>query len=97
MIFAELNYKEHYDDCHQSLLEYVNAHFERVDSGHQGDSWIWIYEGENKVALDTFSSMKHQVKSETRQNPLVQKVIEILQRKYDLVVYSEPESEAHED
>ena len=70
MIFAELNYKEHYDDFHQSLLEYVNANFERVDSGHQGDAWIWVYEGENKVAIDTFSSMKHQVKSETRQTHL---------------------------
>ncbi len=63
MIFAELEYQKHYSDVHAELLAVVDKHFSRVQSGLQGDSWIWIFDGEEKVAIDTFTSMKHQIKS----------------------------------
>lgn len=46
--------------------------------------------------LDSFSSMKHQVKVADKDSVLVQKVIEVLQQKYKVVVYETPEPEAHE-
>lgn len=61
--FAELQYKEHYDDIHAELVEFVKARFLNVKSGHQGDSWIWILRDGDKVQLDTFTSMHHQIKS----------------------------------
>ncbi len=97
MIFAEIKYNEHYADFHEPLLKHVKSKFKQVDSGHQCDSWIWIYEGDHKVMIDTFSSMNHQVKSEKKENPLVQKVIDVLKEKYNVIIFSDPELEAHEE
>ena len=96
MIFAEMEYQDEYCDFHEELLGFLNEHFSEVKYGLQGDSWFWIFDCEVKVAIDTFSSMKHQVKSE-RAGQHVQKVIETLQLKYKLKVYERPELEGHED
>lgn len=96
MIFAEMEYQHHYSDFHAELLAFVEQRFSQVQSGHQGDSWIWILDGGEKVAIDTFSSMKHQVKS-AKAGPHVQRVIETLLLKYEVVVYEAPEWEGHED
>jgi hypothetical protein len=96
MIFAELEYQKHYSDVHAELLAFVDKRFSRVQSGLQGDSWIWILDGDEKVAIDTFTSMKHQIKS-AKAGAHVRKVIETLLRQFEMKVYEEPEPEAHED
>lgn len=96
MIFAELEYQKHYSDVHAELLAFVDKHFSRVQSGLQGDSWIWILDGDEKVAIDTFTSMTHQIKS-AKAGAHVRKVIETLRRRFEVKVYEEPELEAHED
>lgn len=96
MIFAELEYDQHYDYLHNPLLKLVKANFKKVESGQQGDSWIWVFDGDLKVAIDTFSSMKHQVKSENGNNPLVLKVVDVLKTKYRVIVFDKPKLEAHE-
>lgn len=96
MIFAELRYPGGYEDAHDELLALVRARFSEVESGIQGDSWIWILDGGEKVALDTFSSMKHQVKS-PKPGPHVARVIDALKERYEVALYSEPECEPHED
>ena len=96
MIFAEMEYQKHYDDFHDELLAFIAAQFSHVQSGHQGDSYIWIGEGEEKVAIDTFTSMKHQIKS-PKPGPHVQNVIDILLLKFKVRVYDKPEFEGHED
>ena len=95
MVFAELRYPEHYSDVHDRLLAFMCQHFSKVEAGHQGDSYIWIQDGEEKVAIDTFSSMKHQVKS-PKPGPHVDKVIKALQLRFNVDVYSAPELEGHE-
>lgn len=96
MIFAELQYPHHYSDVHDELLAFLRRYFLQVDAGHQGDSWIWILDGGEQVAIDTFTSMKHQVKS-VKPGPHVQKVIGILQSEYSVRIYQKPELEGHED
>ena len=96
MIFAEMEYRKEYRDFHAELLAFVGEHFSQVKSGLQGDSWIWIFDDEEKVQIDTFSSMKHQIKS-PKAGRHVQKVIDTLHLKYKLNVYEEPELEGHED
>ena len=97
MIFADLDYEGDYWDHHDRIVALITRQFANVESGHQCDSWIWVREGEHKVAVDSFSSMKHQVKSRTRNNPLVAKVISCLKTKYDVRVFEEPEVEPHEE
>jgi hypothetical protein len=53
-------------------------------------------DGEEKVAIDTFTSMKHQIKS-PKAGAHVQKVIDTLLHGFHLRVYEKPELEAHED
>jgi len=96
MIFAEMEYQKHYSDFHAELLAFIGRHFSQVQSGLQGDSWIWILDGEEKVALDTFTSMKHQIKS-PKPGVHVQRVIETLLRQFEVKVYEEPAFEGHED
>ena len=96
MIFAEMEYPEDYSEIHEELVNYIKASFSQVESGLQGDSWIWIFENNDKVAIDTFSSMKHQIKCEKQNIPLTNKVIEALSKKYNLRIYDNPEFELHE-
>ena len=71
-------------------------HFLCVKSGLKGDSWFWILDGEETVAIDTFTSMQHQIKSASP-GKHVQSVIEVLRTKYRVDVYDSPELEGHED
>jgi hypothetical protein len=78
----------------EELLAFVSDHFSQVQSGSQGDSWIWISDYDKKVAIDTFSFMKHQIKSDVP-GKHVGKIIEILRLKYPVKVYDTPALEAH--
>lgn len=84
MIFAELQYEQHYSDIHFELVEHLQVKFPDIQHGLQGDSWIWVFSGDEKVAVDTFSSMKHQVKSENSKSKLVRRVIKSLSERYQL-------------
>ena len=95
MVFADIEYQKHYAEFHAELLAFVEKNFSKVQSGLQGDSWIWILDGEEKVAVDTFTSMKHQIKS-PKAGAHVQNVIAALRPHFVMKVYEEPELEAHE-
>lgn len=63
MIFAEPVYDGHYDSCHEELGRLLAAHFPQLRSGLQSDSWLWIGEGRELVAIDTFTALRQQVKA----------------------------------
>lgn len=89
MVFAEVQYPEEPADVHSEMVAAIRDRFSNVESGLQSDSWIWIMDGEEKVAVDSFTSMKHQVKSYSI-GPLVQKVIDTLRGKYVVRVLDKP-------
>ena len=95
MIFAALEYPEDYEDIHYDLVNSLSARFQTIESGIQGDSWVWIHFGDDKVAVDTFTSMKHLIKS-SRSGSHVESVIQALQDYYTVRVFPDPELEAHE-
>lgn len=96
MIFAELDCPEHYSEFHADLAVFIGRNFAKVETGLQGDSWLRILDGEVRVNIDTFTSMRHQIKS-PKAGPHVQRVIEILQCRYRLTIYEPPEFEDHEN
>lgn len=96
MVFADVKYPGRYEDIHDDLYMFVESRFEFVEGGLQGDSWIWIWFDDEKVAIDTFSSMTHQVKA-SRSGKHVEEVIEALKDRFELVIYPKPELEAHEE
>jgi len=97
MIFAELHYDQHYGELHAPLVELLGSSFQDMEHGLQGDSWIWVFEDGEKVAVDTFSSMKHQVKADASSTGLAEKVIGILSTRYQVSVFPVPELEPHEE
>ena len=96
MIFAELQYAGHYEDFHPELQAFLAQRFRRVESGLQADSWFWVLDGDEKVAIDTFTSMKHQVKSASP-GAHVQAVIDALRTRFEVRIHDRPELEGHED
>ena len=51
MVIAELSYQGDYGDHHDAIVDCLRAEFPDLQHGHQGDSWIWIGEGENKISI----------------------------------------------
>lgn len=92
LIFAELQYAGHYADVHAELVAYLARHFASLKSGLQGDSHITIMDGGEEVMVDSFSSMRHQVKA-WKAGPQVQNVIDVLRLEYDVLVYDTPVGE----
>ncbi|MBO6558785.1 MAG: hypothetical protein JJ957_20060 [Pseudomonadales bacterium] len=96
MIFAELSYPEHYSEVHGDIVNLLSSNFEKIEHGLQGDSWIWVHCDDEKVAIDSFTAMKHQVKCEIKNCELVDRVIQVLPIKYTLKRFTIPEFEPHE-
>jgi hypothetical protein len=97
MIFGEIVHEEHSYEVFPGLLELVKSEFNEVQSGVQGDAWIWIIENDEKVAIDSFTSMRFQIKCGKVGGILLGSVISVLERKYTLYLYQNPEIEGHED
>lgn len=95
IIFAQLQYSEHYADVHAGLVAHLCRHFSPLKSGLQGDSHILIINDGQEVMVNTFSSMHHQVKA-WRAGPHVQSVVDVLRLKFDMLVYDTPFEEGTE-
>jgi len=88
-------YEQSYYEVHEPLVALLGRHFSNVESGLQGDSYAWVLDNGQKVAVDTFTSMHHQVKS-PKPSPLVNQVLAVLARQYQLRILDPPVFEAHE-
>ena len=97
MIFAELSYPGHYSDQHDPIVECLLPAFPDLQHGHQGDSWIWIGDGEGKISIDTFYSMTHRVMASGPDNPILEPVLEQLSSRFELKRFEPPQPEPHED
>ena len=95
MIFAELQYDQSYSDEHAPLVALLGRHFQMVESGLQGDSWIWIVDHGQKVSVDTFTSMHHEVKS-SQPCRLLDQVLAVLASQYTLHLIEPATLEGHE-
>ena len=95
MIFAELQYHQHYSDAHSPLVTLLAQHFQNLESGLQGDSWVWILDNGLKVSVDTFTSMHHQVKA-SQPSWLLDQVLAVLAEQYKLRLMDPPVPEGHE-
>lgn len=91
-----MKYQEAYRHVHPDLVSLLNMYFAEVLHGLQGDSWINITVEKAAVDVDTFTSTKHQIKSD-KAGPHVDHVIKILKLKYEVDVFEKPKVEPHEE
>jgi superoxide dismutase len=89
MAFAIIEHSQSYSEFYDELLDYVKRHFSQVKSGIQGDAWIWIMQDGQKVAVDTFSAMQFEIKSDDK-SEFLQSVIDTIRRKYPVRLYARP-------
>jgi hypothetical protein len=97
MIIGEIESSDSYHDFYCELLEFMKIHFRNVESGSQGDAYIWITSKGEKVSLDTFSSMRFQIKANSSSNSLVKLVVNTLKKQYTVQLYPEPICEGYEE
>lgn len=97
MIYAEIVSNESYYDTFPKLLGLIEQHYSSVESGVQGDAWIWININNERIALDTFTSMQFQIKSNSEAGILVEELLTKLKKGFKLKIYETPEPEAHDD
>jgi hypothetical protein len=57
VIFAELK-RNYFDDIRQE----VENRYTNVQYGSQGDDWIWLHYGDDKIEIDSFYSMELEMK-----------------------------------
>ncbi len=84
-IFAELN-RERFDEILQTLME----HFKDIQSGRQGDDWIWIHAGDDKLEIDSFFSMQLEVKGKYKQLEAAKQILQDLDEHCILQIFDPP-------
>ena len=89
LTFAVIDHPESYYDAYDVLLAHFRGHFSDMQSGVQGDAWIWIFEDSQKVAVDSFYSMQMEIHADA-DSPLVQKVIDLIGERYPVRLYESP-------
>lgn len=95
MVFAEIQYTPPYADMHETMVRLLGGHFEHIESELQSDSYIWVRAGEQRVEVDTFTSMRHEVKA-WGPSELLDRVLEVLSLEYMLWIFDPPVREGHE-
>lgn len=85
VVFAELN-RDHFDEILQSLT----SHFKNIQSGRQGDDWIWIHMGDDKIEIDSFYSMELEVKGKRKHYTVAMQIIQKMDDSWIIQVFEPP-------
>ena len=86
VIFAELH-RDNFDEILQSLTE----QFKNIQSGRQGDDWIWIHlTDDDKIEIDSFFSMQLEVKGKYQHIPVVRQILHKMKDDWILQVFNPP-------
>ena len=85
VIFAELT-RDHFDEIVQTLT----TQFENIQFGRQGDDWIWIYIGEDKIEIDSFFSMELEVKGKYNLLKIANQIIGTMESSWIIQVFDPP-------
>jgi len=85
VIFAELN-RDRFDEILHTLMEY----FKDIQSGRQGDDWIWIHVGDDKIEIDSFFSMQLEVKGKYKQQATATQILQNMEDNWVIQVFDPP-------
>lgn len=88
VIFAELE-----RDKFEEILARLMQHYPDIQSGRQGDDWIWVHFDDDKVEIDSFTSMQLEVKAKRRHTAVVQKLVNFMEPRWVLQVFDPPKED----
>jgi hypothetical protein len=86
-IFAELN-REQFDE----ILRTLEKHFKNIQSGRQGDDWIWIHlTDDDKIEIDSFFSTELEVKGKYKYFAVVTQILQQMDDEWIIHVFDPPQ------
>ncbi|HAV77399.1 MAG TPA: hypothetical protein DCX53_08600 [Anaerolineae bacterium] len=85
VIFAVLN-RDHFDE----ILKPLTEQFKDIESGRQGDDWIWVHLGDDKIEIDSFYSMELEVKGKRKHYMVVMQAIQKLAKDSIIQIFDPP-------
>jgi hypothetical protein len=85
VIFAELD-RDRFDEIVQALT----SQFEDIEHGRQGDDWIWIHLGDDKIEIDSFFSMNLEVLGKYKHLPIISQILQGFKTGWILKVFNPP-------
>ena len=88
VIFAELN-RDKFDE----ILHTLKEHFDHIEYGRQGDDWIWIHVGDDKIEIDSFYSMELEVKGKYKQHTIATQILDVMQDDWIIQVFDPPKTD----
>jgi len=78
------------------LVSQIQSLGYQVQSGFQGEGWIWIECPNGRIEIDEFTSYNYEIKGPLQANEDIIKLVGKLHPQYKITLYDEPELEAHE-
>lgn len=88
VIFAELD-REKFEDILDRLMKY----FQNIQFGRQGDDWIWIHVEDDRVEIDSFTSMQLEVKGRQKHSKTVKTILQLLEKDWILNRFDPPKED----
>ncbi len=88
VIFAELE-RDNFEEILARLMQYYPG----IQSGRQGDDWIWVRFGDDKVEIDSFTSMQLEVKAKRQQSAVARKLVSLMEPRWVLQVFDPPKDD----
>ena len=85
VIFAELD-REKFEDICDRLAQ----HFQNIQSGREGDDWIWLHVGDEKIEIDSFYSERLEVKGRRKDYNTVQNLLGLIEKEWILRRFNPP-------
>lgn len=85
VIFAELH-RDKFDEILQSLT----GPFKDIQFGSQGDDWIWIHLGDDKIEIDSFYSMELDVKGKYKHYAVAKQVVRKMDASWIIQIFGPP-------
>lgn len=89
LTFGAVAHDRPYAEFFDELSARLAARFGTVESGIQGDAWIWIFREGLKVEVSTFYSERFEISAE-QDHALLRDAIAFLQAAYGVRLYDPP-------
>jgi hypothetical protein len=77
-------------DAFEEILHTLTEHFEHIQSGRQGDDWIWIHLGEDKIEIDSFYSMSLEIKGKYKYLEIAERILQNMKKDWIIQVFDPP-------
>lgn len=85
VIFAELK-RDFFGDIRQE----VEKRYPKIQYGSQGDDWIWLHYGDDKIEIDSFYSMELEMKGLKDKQDFADEILSWMKPEWIIAIFEPP-------